>query len=109
MNSPVFLSQNQKKFSLLLSQPTCQPMKARVLTALPCVDQSNCGTAMIEATTKNASHARHLRQLINDRHAPTPMTAMKLCACTSGNIPVTAPAASIRFAVEGKGKRGKGK
>ena len=38
------------------------------------------GTAMIEATMKNPSHSRQRDQLIRARHAPTPITAMKLCA-----------------------------
>src|SRR5207302_6435941 len=77
---PVFLRQNQKKFSFPWPQPNSQPIKERVLTALPCIDQSNCGPAMIDATTKNVSHSRHCRQLIKARHAPTPITVMKLCA-----------------------------
>src|SRR5216684_6377281 len=106
MKSPVFLSQNQKKFALPLSQPNCQPIKARVLTALPCVDHNNCGTAITEATTKKASHSRQRVQLIRARQAPTPITTMKLCACTSGKRPATTPAASIRRA-EGKSKKSK--
>src|SRR6267378_1097559 len=108
MKSPVFLSQNQKKFALPLSHPNSQPIKARVLTALPCVDHNNCGTAITEATTKKVSHSRQRIQLIRARQAPTPITTMKLCACTSGNRPATTPAASIRFA-EGKSKKSKGK
>src|ERR1700694_25095 len=108
MKSPVFLNQNQKKFALPLSQPNSQPMKARVLTALPWVDQSNCGIASTEATTKKASHSRQRDQLIRARQVPTPMTTMKLCACTSGNRPATTPAASIRLE-EGKSKKEKGK
>src|SRR2546427_3167836 len=106
MKSPVFLSQNQKKFALPLSQPNSQPIKARVLTALPWVDHNNCGTAMIEATTKKASHSRQRVQLTRARQAPTPITTMKLCACTSGKRPATTPAASIRRD-EGKSKKEK--
>src|SRR5882762_9178676 len=108
MKSPVFLSQNQKKFLVPLSQPNCQPIKARVLTALPCVDQSNCGIAINDPNTRNVSHSRQRDQLITARQAPTPITTMKLCACTSGNRPATTPAASIRL-VEGKSKKEKGK
>src|SRR6266550_7427743 len=108
MKSPVFLSQNQKKFASPLSQPNCQPIKARVLTALPWVDHNNCGTAIIEATTKKASHSRQRDQLIRARQAPTPITTMKLCACTSGNRPATTPAASIRRRLGVRGKREKG-
>src|SRR5258708_17111607 len=106
MKSPVFLNQNQKKFALPLSQPNSQPIKARVLTALPWVDHNNCGIAITDATTKKASHSRQHDQLISARHAPTTITAMKLCACTSGNSPATTPAASIRL-VEGKRKKEK--
>src|SRR5438309_2255807 len=106
MKSPVFFSQNQKKFASPLSQPNCQPIKARVLTALPWVDHNNCGTAITEATAKKASHSRQRAQLIRARQAPTPITTMKLCACTSGNRPATTPAASIRRA-EGKSKKSK--
>src|SRR5258708_6516144 len=106
MNSPVFLNQNQKKFSLPPSQPNSHPIKARVLTALPCVDHNNCGIAITEATTKKASQSRQRNQLSTARQAPTPITTMKLCACTSGNRPATTPAASIRFA-EGKSKKEK--
>src|SRR6266550_7889789 len=81
-------------------------MKARLLTALPCVDHNNCGTAMSDATTKKASHSRHRAQLIRARQAPTLITTMKLCACTSGKRPATTPAASIRRA-EGKRKKSK--
>src|SRR6266853_6951506 len=104
MNSPVFLNQNQKKFASPLSQPNSQPIKARVLTALPWVDHNNCGIEITEATTKKASHARQRAQLIRARQAPTPITTMKLCACTSGNRPAIRPAASIRL-LEGKGKK----
>src|SRR5882762_4792732 len=108
MKSPVFLNQNQKKFALPLSQPNSQPIKARVLTALPWVDHNSCGIEITEATTKKASHSRQRDQLISARHAPTPITTMKLCACTSGNKPATRPAASIRL-VKGKRKKEKGK
>src|SRR5258707_731296 len=108
MKSPVFLNQNQKKFALPLSQPNSQPIKARVLTALPWVDHNNCGIEITEATTKKASHSRQRDQLISARQAPTPIPTMKLCACTSGNRPATTPAASIRL-VEGKRKKEKGK
>src|SRR6266850_369094 len=83
-------------------------MKALVLTALPWVDQSNCGNAISEAVTKKVSHSRHLLKFISARHPPTPITAIKLCACTSGSRPATNPAASMRFA-EGKRKKEKGK
>src|SRR5712691_11743552 len=104
MKSPVFLSQNQKKFALPLSQPNSQPIKARVLTALPWVDHNNCGTAITEATTKKGSHARQRDKLIRARQAPTPITTMRLCACTNGNRPATTPAASI-LREEGKSKK----
>src|SRR6266436_3155371 len=106
MKSPVFLNQNQKKLALPLSQPNSQPMKARVLTALPWVDHNNCGMAISEANTRKASHSRQRDQLIRARQAPTPITTMKLCACTSGNKPATTPAAIIRRA-EGKSKKSK--
>src|SRR6267154_183079 len=106
MNSPVFLNQNQKKFALPLSQPNSHPIKARVLTALPCVDHNNCGIAITEATTKKASQSRQRNQLSTARQAPTPITTMKLCACTSGKRPATTPAASIRRD-EGKSNKSK--
>ena len=80
---------------------------ARVLTALPCVDQSSCGTAMTDATTKNASHSRHFLILISASTPPTPIVAMKLCAWTSGNRPAMTPAAIIRRS--GKELRAKSK
>src|SRR5260370_24677697 len=108
MKSPVFLNQNQKKFSVAWSHPNSQPIKARVLIALPWVDQSNWGIAMTEATTKNPSHSRHLLKFIRARQPVIPMTTIKLCAWTRASKPATAPAPSIRFA-EGKRKKEKGK
>src|SRR5438445_5307745 len=114
MKNPVFLSQNHKTFSSPRPHPKSQPMKAFVLTALPCVDQSNCGMAMIDATTKKASHSRHFLILISASTPPTPIVAMKLCACTSGNRPATQPAAIMRrsgkeLRAKRKGRRAKGK
>ena len=56
---------------------------------------------------KNISHSRQRLRLINASITATPMIAMKLCACTSGNRPAMSPAASMRR--EGKEPKGEGR
>src|SRR5258708_38319146 len=90
--------------SLYLSHPIPYQYRMRMQNGHKWLDNNNGGTEITEASKNKAIHSRQRDQLISARHAPTPITTMKLCACTSGNKPATTPAASIRFA-EGKSKK----
>src|ERR1043165_3185327 len=95
MKMPVFFNQKKIGFSLPWSQPTSHAKKLPAFTELWIVDQSNCGTAITEATAKNVNHSRH-RRWINARQPAIAITTTNLGTCPSGNTPAATPAAIMR-------------
>src|SRR6476646_9541059 len=90
--SPVFLSQNHANhWSGSLFHPQLKPKKLFVSLAVPEIDHSSSGTAMIATPAPNSSHSFQRDGRIAKQKAVTTNKAARECRCTSGSIPARRP------------------